>query len=320
MYDVIVIGAGPAGLSAGIYSGRSRLSTLIIEKSKAGGQAAITSEIENYPGGDAEETGPSLIAKMVKQAERFGVERVADEITGVDFSGPEKKLTGRKGEYSGKTVIVASGAFPRPIGCPGEQEFTGKGVSYCATCDADFFEELDVAVIGSGDSAIEEALYLTKFAESVAIIVIHDEGVLDCNRRSAEKALAHPKLKWVWNATLEEIVGDEMVESAIVKNIRTGERQTLDVNGVFVFVGMQPKTEFLKGKIELDQWGYIPTSDKMETNIPGVYAVGDVRAKYLRQVVTAAADGAIAAVAAEKFLEGHVEGRLTREDIAKLTQ
>ncbi|MCL2365229.1 MAG: thioredoxin-disulfide reductase [Defluviitaleaceae bacterium] len=321
MYDILIVGGGPGGLTAGIYGSRARLSTAIIEKGKPGGQAATTVEMENYPGYFRETTGPGVMSEFEAHAKQFGTVFLKGNVTNVELDGEVKRVTTSQGEtYEARAVILAPGAEPRTLGVPGEGKLRGKGVSYCATCDADFFEELDVAVVGSGDSAIEEALYLTKFAESVTIIVIHDEGVLDCNRRSAEKALAHPKLKWVWNATLEEIVGDEMVESAIVKNIRTGERQMLDVNGVFIFVGMQSKTEFLQGKVELDQWGYIPTSDKMETNLPGVYAVGDVRAKYLRQVVTAAADGAIAAVAAEKFLEGHVEGRLTREDIAKLTQ
>lgn len=176
------------------------------------------------------------------------------------------------------------------------------GVSYCATCDADFFEELDVVVVGNGDAAIEEAMYLTKFAENVTIIVIHDEGILDCNKMSAERAFKNPKIHWVWNSTLEEILGDELVESVKIKNIKTGDITDMEVNGVFFFVGTVPKTEFLEGKVEMDSHGYIIANDLMETNVPGVYAVGDARVKYLRQVVTAAADGAIAAVAAEKYL------------------
>ena len=319
MYDLLIVGGGPGGMTAGIYGSRARLATAIIEKGRTGGQAATTTEMENYPGFFRAATGPGVMDEFEAHAKQFGTVFLKGNVTDVQLDGEVKRVTTSTGDtYEAKTIIVAPGAEPRMLGVPGEGKLRGKGVSYCATCDADFFEELDVAVVGSGDSAIEEALFLTKFAETVTIIVIHDEGVLDCNKRSAEKALAHPKLRWVWNATLEEIQGDEMVEGAVVKNIRTGQRETLDVNGVFIFVGMQPKTEFLQGKITLDEWGYIPTTERMETNLPGVFAVGDARAKVLRQVVTAAADGAIAAVSAEKYLEGHVPGRLTREDIDNL--
>ncbi|MCL2605174.1 MAG: thioredoxin-disulfide reductase [Defluviitaleaceae bacterium] len=320
IYDILIVGAGPGGMAAGIYGSRARLKTAIIDKGKPGGQASTTTEMENYPGFFRETTGPGVMGEFEAHAAQFGTVFLKGNVKDVSLEGEVKTVTTANGDtYRARTVILAPGAEPRVLGVPGEGKLRGKGVSYCATCDADFFEELDIVVVGSGDAAIEEALYLTKFVESVTVIVIHDEGVLDCNKRSAEKAFAHPKFRWVWNSVLEEIQGDEMVEGAVVKNIRTGEKQTLEVNGVFIFIGSQPKTEFLKGKIDLDQWGYIPTSERMETNVPGVYAVGDVRVKYLRQVVTAAADGAIAAVAAEKYLEGHVEGRLTREDIEKLT-
>jgi thioredoxin reductase (NADPH) len=221
----------------------------------------------------------------------------------MELEGEVKTVTTKDGQtYQSLSVIFAPGAGPRTLNIKGEGKLRGKGVSYCATCDADFFEELDILVIGNGDAAIEEAMYLTKFAESVTVVVIHDEGILDCNKMSAEKAFENPKIKWIWNSVLEEIIGDELVESAVVKNLKTGERSTMEVNGVFFFVGTVPKTEFLKGHITLDEWGYIPTTDLMETNVPGVYAVGDARAKYLRQVITAAADGAIAACAAEKYL------------------
>ena len=194
-------------------------------------------------------------------------------------------------------------AEPRVLGVKGEKELKGKGVSYCATCDADFYEDLDVVVLGNGDAAIEEAIYLTRFAAKVSIIVIHDEGILDATKVIQERAFRNEKIEFIWNSTLEEIKGDGIVEAVAVKNIKTGEVTELETNGVFIFVGTVPKTEMLKGKVELDQRGYIPTSEIMETNVDGVYAVGDVRVKYLRQVVTAAADGAIAAVAAEKYLQ-----------------
>jgi thioredoxin reductase (NADPH) len=321
IYDILIIGAGPGGMAAGIYGSRARLKTAIIDKGKPGGQASTTTEMENSPGFFRETTGPGVMGEFEAHAAQFGTVFLKGNVKDVSLEGEIKTVTTASGEtFQARTVILAPGAEPRTLGVPGEGKLRGKGVSYCATCDADFFEELDVIVVGSGDSAIEEALYLTKFAESVTVIVIHDEGVLDCNKRSAEKAFANPKMKWQWNTVLEEIQGDEMVEAAVIKNIRTGEKQTLDINGVFVFIGMQPKTDFLQGKITLDQWGCIPTTERMETNVPGVYAAGDARAKYLRQVVTAAADGAIAAVAAEKYLEGHVEGRLTREEIERIVR
>ena len=318
-YDILIVGAGPGGLTAGIYGSRARLRTAIIEKGRPGGQAATTMEMENYPGFYEKTTGPGVMDQFAAHATHFGTEIIKGLVTDLELEGEVKKVTTKTGEtYEAKTVILSPGAQPRTLGVKGEGPLRGKGVSYCATCDADFFEELDVVVVGNGDAAIEEAMYLTKFAETVTVIVIHNEGVLDCNKMSAEKAMKNPKIKWIWNSVLDEIIGEELVEGVKVKNIKTGEISGLDVNGVFVFIGSVPNTDFLQGKVELDKWGYIPTNDKMETNIPGVYAVGDARAKYLRQVVTAAADGAIAAVAAERFLEGHVEGKVTPEDLSKL--
>ncbi|MCL2368970.1 MAG: thioredoxin-disulfide reductase [Oscillospiraceae bacterium] len=303
MYDILVVGGGPGGLAAGIYGSRARLKTAILEKGRPGGQAASTMEMENYPGFYEETTGPQIMRQFQSHAEHFGTVVLKGLAVDVDFSGPIKKVTTQAGEtYQAHSVILAPGAEPRSLNVPGEGKLRGKGVSYCATCDADFFEELDVVVVGNGDAAIEEAMYLTKFAESVTIIVIHDEGVLDCNKMSAERAFENPKIRWLWNSVLDEIQGDELVEGVVVKNIKTGALTDLEVNGVFFFVGTVPKTDFLKGKIELDEQGYIPTNELMETNVPGVYAVGDARVKYLRQVVTAAADGAIASVAAEKYL------------------
>ena len=310
IYDILIIGGGPGGMTAGIYGSRARLKTAVLEKGRAGGQAATTMEMENYPGFFRHTSGPGVMDEFKAHAEHFGTvfhKGVADKL---DLIGEIKSVTTKTGEtYQARSIVLAPGAEPRTLGIKGEGKLRGKGVSYCATCDADFFEELDVVVVGNGDAAIEEAMYLTKFAESVTVIVIHDEGVLDCNKKSAEKALAHPKLRWVWNSVLDEVIGDELVEGVVVKNLKTGELSNLETNGVFVFIGTMPKTEFLQGTITLDKWGYIPTNEKMETDIPGVYAVGDARAKYLRQVITAAADGAIAACTAEKFLEGHVEGR-----------
>ncbi len=307
VYDVIIIGAGPAGLAAGSYAGRARLDTLIIEKQKDGGQIVITAEIENYPGGIEEETGPSLVERMAKQAAHFGAQKVYDTIEDVELEGEVKHLKGKKDDYYAKTVIIATGAYPKPIGCPGERELTGKGVSYCATCDGAFFEDLDIYVVGGGDSAVEEALYLTKFGRKVTIIHRRDE--LRAAKSIQEKAFANPKMHFLWDTVVEELKGDGILESMVVKNVKTGELTEIIADeddgtfGVFCFIGFVPQSALFEGKVEMDH-GYIVTDSDMHTNIPGVFAAGDVRVKSLRQVVTAAADGAIAAVQANKYLEG----------------
>ena len=310
VYDVIILGAGPAGLTAGLYAGRSRLKALIIEKGIDGGQIAITNEIENYPGQmvDEEESGPSLIARMTKQAEKFGCERVSDTITSVELEGEVKKLVGKKGEYLAKAVIVATGAHSRPIGCVNEAQFVGKGISFCATCDANFFTDLEVYVVGGGDSAVEEAMYLTGFARKVTIIHRRDE--LRAAKSIQEKAFANPKLDIMWNSVVEEVGGDEGVLAKMkVRNTVTNEITEIEADeddglfGLFGFIGFLPNTDLFEGQIETER-GYIVADDDMKTNIPGVFAAGDLRKKSLRQVVTAAADGAIAATQAYKYLEG----------------
>ena len=238
---------------------------------------------------------------MAEHAEAFGVEFIKDTIIGMDL--PDKKISGKKGDYYGKAIIFALGAEPRLLSVAGEGKLRGKGVSYCATCDADLFEELDVAVVGSGDAAIEEAEYLTRFAESVTMVVIHEEGHVDANPVSAERAFKSPKIEWIWNSTVQKINGDEIVESITLKNIKTGEESDLPVNGVFIYIGTVPKTDLVKDVLELNPQGYIITDEKMATNIEGVFAAGDVRDKYLRQVVTAVADGSIAAVAAQRYIQ-----------------
>lgn len=306
VYDVVILGAGPAGLSAALYAGRARMNTLLIEKQKDGGQIVITSEIENYPGCLEEETGPSLVARMTGQVEKFGVDRVKDAITAVDLSGDIKVLTGKHGEYRGKTVIVATGAFPRPIGCTGERELIGKGVSYCATCDANFFEDMEVYVVGGGDTAVEEAMYLTKFARKVTIIHRRDE--LRAAKSIQEKAFANPKIHFFWDSVVEELKGDGILESMTVKNVKTGETTEILADeedgtfGVFGFIGFLPQSDVFAGVLEMEN-GYIKTDEEMRTSVPGVFAAGDIRVKSFRQVVTAAADGAIAANNAEKHVE-----------------
>ncbi len=276
MYDVIIVGAGPAGLCAALYSSRSRLSTLVLEKAKPGGQASTTEWLENYPGFPEGVNGPELMELFAAQAREFGAEIVKDEVVSVSFS--------------------------RTLGLSGEGELRGKGVSYCATCDGDFFTDLNIVVIGNGDAAVEEGMYLTRFVESATIIVVHDEGVLDATAVIRDRAFRNSRIKWIWNSVVEEIRGDGIVESVIIRNIRTNERRELETDGVFIFVGTVPKTDFLRGAVEMDERGCVVTNDLMETSVDGVYCAGDARAKYLHQVITAAADGAIAAVAAEKYI------------------
>ncbi|HAE91217.1 thioredoxin reductase (NADPH) [Tissierella praeacuta DSM 18095] len=310
IYDVIIIGAGPAGLAAGLYSSRARLNTLIIEKEGEGGQIKTTDEVANYPGSIQNASGPSLIERMVEQVNEFGAKRVIDEIKSVELEGKIKVLKGAKEEYQAKTVIIATGATPRPIGCPGEKELTGRGVSYCATCDAAFFEDLEVFVVGGGDSAVEEAMYLTKFARKVTIVHRRDE--LRAAKSIQEKAFKNEKMNFMWDTVITELKGDGILESMIVKNVKTGEEKEIFADeddgtfGVFVFVGYNPATKLFDGIINMEN-GYIKTDDDMKTNVAGVFAAGDNRVKSLRQVVTATADGAIAAVQAEKYINENFE-------------
>lgn len=306
VYDIIVLGAGPAGLTAASYAGRARMDTLLIEGTKDGGQIVITNEIENYPGSLEEESGPSLIARMTKQVEKFGADRVTDTIVDVELEGKVKHLKGNHGDYYAKAVVIATGASPRPIGCPGEKEFTGKGVSYCATCDANFFEDFEVYVVGGGDSAVEEAMYLTKFARKVTLVHRRDE--LRAAKSIQEKAFANPKMAFMWNTTIEEIKGDGVVTSMIVKDTKTGETREIEADeedgtfGIFVFVGFDPKSQLFEDKLEMEN-RYIVTDKYMHTSVPGVFAAGDVIVKHLRQVVTACGDGAVAATEAQHYVE-----------------
>lgn len=306
IYDVIILGAGPAGLAAGLYAGRSMLSTLIIEKGQEGGQIAMTDEIENYPGQMLEgESGATLVARMAKQAEHFGAERVRDTIKAVSLEGSVKKLTGAKGEYLGRTLIIATGASPRPIGCKNEQKFVGAGISFCATCDAMFFRGLEVFVVGGGDAAVEEALFLTKFARKVTII--HRRNELRAAKSIQEKAFRNEKIAFLWDSVVDEVDGGFELNKIVVKNVKTGELSTIEADpadgmfGVFGFIGMNPSSALFEGLLPLEN-GYIRTDEDMHTAIHGVYAAGDIRVKSLRQVVTAVADGAIAAMQAEKYL------------------
>ena len=307
LYDVIILGAGPAGLSAALYAGRACLKTLLIEKAMPGGQITLTNDIENYPGQMLEgESGFSLTERMGQQADKFGVERAYDEITAVDFSGDEKVLTGMNGEYRAKTVILATGARPRPIGCENEETFTGRGISFCATCDGMFFRGMDVYVVGGGDSAVEEAIFLTRFARKVTII--HRRDQLRAVKTIQERAFANEKIDFLWNTVVEKVDGDAALSEMTVRNVVTGETTVIRANaedgtfGLFGFVGFLPNTALFDGKVDMRD-GYIITDEDMHTSVPGVFAAGDLRVKSLRQVITAAADGAIAAMQAAKYIE-----------------
>ena len=307
VYDVIIVGGGPAGLSAGLYAARGLLKTLIIERMQYGGQAVMTHEIENYPGAVADETGTSLIDKMMEQAERFGAKLISDDITEAKLDGEIKILSNKKRTYKAKTVIIACGAQPRLLGCKGEQELTGKGVSYCATCDAAFFTGLEIFIVGGGDSAVQEALFISRFARKITFI--QNLPSLTAVKSLCQKVQDDPKFSFVYNSVIEELKGsdEELLDTIIVKNTKTGELTEYKADpvdktfGLFVFIGLIPRTEIFEGQINMEN-GYIPTDENMQTNISGVYAVGDCRIKPLRQIVTATSDGAIAAMNIERYL------------------
>ena len=306
IYDLIIIGAGPAGLSAAIYAGRARLNTLLIERSADGGQVAITNEIENYPGAMLDgESGQTLSMRMSEQAARFGAQRLYDTVVSVDFADSIKTVTCNGGEYKSKTVIIATGERPRPLNCENEELFVGKGISFCATCDANFFQDLDVFVAGGGDSAIEEAVYLAKFARSVTVIHRRDE--LRAAKSIQEKAFGNEKIRFVWDSVIVRVMGDGVLDGITIRNVKTNELTEIraDVDdgliGLFAFLGHLPNSSLFEDLLPLVS-GYIKTDEDMRTGIPGVFAVGDIRVKSVRQVVTAAADGAIAAVQAERYL------------------
>ncbi len=306
IYDVIIIGAGPAGLTAALYAGRARLSTLMIEKAREGGQIVNTAEIANYPGSLETESGPTLIDRMEAQVKHFGAETVIDSVEAVELAGEIKTIKCLSETYQAKSVIIATGAYPMSIGCPGEFDFVGRGVSYCATCDGAFFTGLEVFVVGGGDSAVEEAVFLTKFAKKVTLI--HRRNELRAAKSIQEKAFSNPKIHFMWDSVVKELSGDGLLEKMVTENVKTGELTEYHADpedgtfGVFVFIGYRPQSALYEKQIEMEN-GYIITDEDMHTSLPGVFAAGDIRRKSLRQVVTAAADGAIAAVQAEKYIE-----------------
>ena len=299
-YEVIIIGGGPAGLSAGLYAARARLKSLLIERGVVGGQITNAELVENYPGFPQGISGIELGQLMHQQATKYGLETLLAEATGIELHGKKKVVVTTEGKFTAKAVIIASGSERRKLGIPGEAEFTGKGVSYCATCDGPFFREQPVAVVGGGNAAITEALHLVKFTSRVK--VIHRRHELRATRILEERARAEPKIEFLWDTEVEKIEGKDKVKRLKLRNVITGEKSTLDVAGAFVSVGLRPNTDFVKGSLPVDDAGYIVTNEKMETQIPGIFAAGDVRLNSARQALTAAGDGATAAVYAEKFV------------------
>lgn len=300
-FEVIIIGGGPAGLTAGLYTTRSRLRTLLIESALFGGQMTTTDLIENYPGFPQGITGDELSRLMEEQAKRFGLETICQETIEVRLEGDMKVVKTHEATYRCEALILCVGTEYRKLGVPGEKEFAGKGVSFCSTCDGAFFQDRKIVVVGGGDSALTEALYLTRFASELTII--HRRDALRATKIYQERATAHPKIKFIWNSVVQEVKGDQVVQSIVVKNVRTGETKEIEAEGVFVFVGISPKTQLLKGLINVDEGGYILANGNCETSVKGIFAAGDCRKQLLRQIATAVGDGATAAFAVERYLE-----------------
>jgi len=301
-YDIVIVGGGPAGLSAGIYTSRARLGSLLIERGMVGGQILNAEQVENYPGFPEGISGFDLTRFMHQQATGFGLETVMAEVTGIEVAGERKVVKTSRGDFVAGAVIIASGSERQKLDVPGEAEYTGKGVSYCATCDAAFFKDKPVAVVGGGNAAVTEALELTKFASKIT--VIHRRHELRAAKILQEKAFAEPRIEFLWDTAVEEVAGEDFVGQLKVRNIKTDEESVLDVSGVFVSIGFKPNTDYLKGILTLDAIGAIVTNDRMETSVPGVLAAGDIRSNSIRQVISAAGDGATAAIYAEKYITG----------------
>jgi thioredoxin reductase (NADPH) len=299
IYDVVIVGGGPAGLSAAIYSSRARLKTLLIEKNGCGGQMTVTDLLENYPGFNDGINGFDLAVKLENQARDFGTEIVYDEVTEIK-SGKVKEVVTTNSAYEAKTVIIAAGARVKEMDIPGEAKFKGKGVSFCATCDAPFYKEKKVLVIGGGDSAIQEAIYLAKFAKEVTIL--HRRNELKATKILRERMLSYPNISVMYNTVPKEIIGKECIEEILVTDLKTNRNKSLKVDGAFVFIGLVPNTLFL-ADANLDEQGYIITDENMHTSVDGIFACGDIRQKHLRQVITAASDGAQAAVSAGHYID-----------------
>jgi thioredoxin reductase (NADPH) len=304
-FDVIIIGAGPSGYTAGIYCSRAGYDTLILSGILPGGQLVNTTEVENYPGFENGIMGPDLMIDMRKQSQRMGTTIIDDEAVDVDFRRAPFKVHTASEEYEGRAVIIATGANPRKLGIEGEETFAGKGVSYCATCDGPFFRNLEIIVVGGGDSAIEEATFLTKFASTVHLV--HRRGELRASKIMQERALNNEKIKFHWDSAVTEIKGDQKVQQAVLKNLKTNEETTLEVGGVFVAIGHLPNTKLFKSQIDLDDEGYVVLKNETHTNMEGVFAAGDVHDRTYRQAITAAAFGCMAAIDVDKYLTESAE-------------
>lgn len=299
---VIVIGSGPAGLTAAIYTARATLNPLVIVGNQLGGQISITAEVENYPGfPDPDLTGPELVERMVKQAERFGARLEYDEVLEVDFSkgSPFYVKTNGK-EYEAESVIVTAGASPRRLGVPGEDEYIGRGVSFCATCDGFFFRGKDVVVVGGGDSALEEGLFLTKFANKVSVIHRRDE--LRAGPALTRRAFANEKIEFIWDTVVDKVVGNGMVSAVETTNVKSAAKKKIETNGVFIYIGHFPNSKFLEGQLAMDEHGYVIADEKMRTSVPGVFAAGEIQDSMYRQIATSVGQGCAAAMQCEKWL------------------
>lgn len=299
---VIIVGSGPAGLTAALYAARAALEPLVITGSQLGGQISITNEVENYPGFPEGTTGPELVDLMQKQAERFGARLLIDEVTEVDFThGPPFTLKTHGDSFEAESVIITVGASPRRLGVPGEEDMIGRGVSFCATCDGFFFREKDVVVVGGGDSALEEALFLTRFVNQVKVIHRRDE--LRAGEALKTRAFGNEKVSFIWDTVVDEIVGNGKVESIKMTNVKSGDMTEMDVEGVFIFIGHYPNSDLFKGQLEMDELGYLVTDDKMMTSVPGVFAAGEIQDKVFRQIATSVGQGCAAAMMSERWLE-----------------
>jgi thioredoxin reductase (NADPH) len=308
-FDVLIIGSGPAGYTAGVYTSRAKLATLIISGTLPGGQLMTTSEVENYPGFPNGIFGPELMMNMRQQAERFGATIVDDEVTEVDFKKKPFLITTHGEKYTAEAVIVCTGASPRKLGIDAEQQFGGRGVSYCATCDGPFFKGEDIVVVGGGDTALEEATFLTKFGKSVKIV--HRRDTLRASKILQDKALENPKIEFMWNNVVSDIKGDKKVNTVHIKDIKTGKEKTIKAGGLFVAIGHEPNTSIFQGNLELDDKGYIVLKDHTKTSVEGVFAAGDVHDHRYRQAVTAAGFGCMAAIDVERWLS---ERKLRRQN------
>ena len=302
VFDVVIVGSGPAGLAAALYTSRAQLSTLVLAGDQIGGQVALTFEMDNYPGFPDGLSGAELVSAFQKHAERFGAGVQADAVTAVDFSRRPFRLTGRSGEYLSRAVIIATGASPRKLEAPGEDDFTGRGVSYCATCDGWFFKDKDVIAVGGGDSALEEGIFLTRFARSVTIV--HRRDVLRAGPHLQARVKDNPKITFLYNTRVAEIKGEEKVGAVTLEDTKTGQKRDVPADGVFIFIGHIPNTGLFRGILEMDEHGYLIVDRQMRTSVEGVFAAGEVADPTFRQVITSAGMGAAAAMMAQRWLEG----------------